>query len=108
MLNALKKALKLRGSSITEEPKTNLQDNTPSGEKLILNKIQPIEGTPFHTAKKGDNQYVIVMGNHLISNEIFYSRGSAIKSLDKINYWTILNIVGIYIEQVENFKKLNK
>lgn len=48
------------------------------------------------------------MGNHLISNEIFYSRGSAIKSLDKINYWTILNIVGIYIEQVENFKKLNK
>lgn len=52
MLNALKKALKLRGSSITEEPKTNLQDNTPSGEKLILNKIQPIEGTPFHTAKK--------------------------------------------------------
>lgn len=104
MLKIIEKLSTLLGSHTGKEPKTILQDKEPSSDRINLSMLKPIEGTPFCTALKEKNKYVIVMGQHLITNETFYSRGAAEKFVKQTDWWTILNVVGVYVENYFNEK----
>lgn len=101
----------LLGSLFGVKPKTNQQDKENCSETTIqLTKIRPIDGTPFHTAMREEGRYTIVMGNHLITNEIFTSRGACEKAVSNINWWMLLNVVGIYMDKFSkenNLKQIN-
>lgn len=98
MLKLLEKLNTSLGIRTGKKQKTN-QQNKPEFPSMTIKdpKIVPIEGTPFATVQKTENEYILVFGQNMITNEIFSSRGAAEKEIDRIDWNKILNIVGIIV-----------
>lgn len=90
----------------------NQPNKENSGETLKIQnpRVIPIDGTPFATVEKDEGQYIIIFGKHMITPEIFSSRGAALKEIERLDWTKILNVIGIYVENAinnENIKKIN-
>jgi len=87
----------------------------PSQPKETSCKVYPLNGYPFAAIERGDEDYVIVFGNHMITARCFFSPEACKEWLDKTEWQAILNVVGIYfdhmtelnrIERIANLKKI--
>ena len=98
MLKLLEKLNTSLGIRTGKKQKTNQQNKEVYPSMTIKDpKIVPIEGTPFATVQKTENEYILVFGQNMITNEIFSSRGAAEKEIERIDWNKILNIVGIIV-----------
>lgn len=69
--------------------------------------IEPILGTPFACAKKDENRFVVIFGEHMITAREFTSRKQATDWVYRTDWITILNVVGIYVDHVLKEKNIS-
>ena len=107
MLKLLKKLSTSLGIRTGKKQKTNQQNKEVYPSMTIKDpKIVPIEGTPFATVQKAENEYILVFGQNMITNEIFSSRGAAEKEIERIDWNKILNIIGIIVTNAIKHEQL--
>ncbi|QCS36847.1 hypothetical protein [Tortoise microvirus 14] len=72
-------------------------------------KVKLIEGTPFHVVEREEgDDYRIVMGNYLASQESFQTVKEAEDYIKEKPWELYFSMVMIVLEQVKNFKKTKK
>lgn len=90
--------------------KKESSDTETEDSRVLTNAlVKTIDGTPFATVKRGENDYIIIFGKHMITDKSFYSQGAAKSWCNQTDWLPILNVIGIYvenkIEELNNNKK---
>ena len=98
----------MKHQETTQSTNTGLSNQkTQEQNKENYSKISIVEGLPFAIYEKNENEYIIMFGKFLITNEIFKTKNDAIEWLGETNWIGILNVCGILVEEILNIKKLN-
>lgn len=90
--------------------KNTLKNSTKKAKTQSTNKNQsfeigvpiPIENLPFAIVKRAKDDYVIIFGKWLIDNNSHSTFDKAMEFLQKPTWNSILNVIGIIIENSKN------
>lgn len=89
------------GTAHVEEQETNSGNNKESFKPVII----PIDNTPFAIVKLDENRHKVIFGKHAITNREFYSATEAKQFVSLLDWNTLLNVIGVYVEHaLEQFK----
>lgn len=99
--------IKSHGEKDGNEQKTSSQNNNPSSN------ITLIEGSPFaiyenKIGETGKSEFLVIMGNHRITDETFVSKSDAQFWVKKTDWNTILNVVTVYFNALETQRKIDR
>lgn len=83
-----------------KEAETQPQNNSNSSVE-----VYKLPNLPFAIIKKESNAYVIVLGKHMITPKIFISIEAAEEWLSLTDWESILNVIGIYVDFINNLNK---
>ena len=67
-------------------------------------RIKQIDGLPTATVQRGEEDFVIIFGNHMINSKSYKSHEEAVKYMKKYPWIEILNVIGIYVNYTEESK----
>ena len=91
-----------------KKAKTNNTNKEAYSAESDIPMFKSIEGCPFGIVKRKANDYVVVFGKNMISNKSFISERQATEWVNKTDWNSMLNVIGIYIEEWYKQKEKTK
>ena len=83
----------------------NAGENQPSSELNSNFEVQPIRKSPFACVRKDEEEWMLVLGNNIVTEQRFKSVGEAVRWLRE-NMWDVMmKSIIVVFNELEKYKK---